>query len=215
MLVMPANNSKWQVHYWAGKYGNLGHLYSIGSHRGPFPHLPYALDNGRFPAWSSGKEWDREAYIGLLQWARDAHIQPLWALVPDVVADAAATFREWEAWSAVVRGFLPNVPLAFAAQDGMRPDDVPPEAGVVFLGGSTEWKRQAIRPWCERHQRVHVGRINTYKWLVECHNAGAESCDGTGWFRGCTKQLAGLEQYLQEQQTNSVPLEAQEQISWE
>jgi hypothetical protein len=28
------------------------------------------------------------------------------------------------------------------------------------------------------------------------HEAGAESCDGTGWFRGDQDQLAGLERYL-------------------
>lgn len=30
------------------------------------------------------------------------------------------------------------------------------------------------------------------------HDAGAESCDGTGWFRGDQKQLSGLRRYLYE-----------------
>lgn len=199
MLVMPANNSKWQVHYWAGKYGGLGHLYSIGSQRGPYPHLPYALDNGRFPAWSSGKEWDLEAYLSLLEWSMDASIKPLWVLVPDIVADAEGTLREWDLWSTAILELIPGATLAFAAQDGMSPDDVPANADVVFIGGSTEWKRQAIRPFCAAHPRVHVGRINTYRWLCYCADAGAESVDGTGWFRGDKKQLAGLEQFLSEQ----------------
>lgn len=63
-------------------------------------------------------------------------------------------------------------------------EDVPSDADVIFVGGSTEWKRQAIVPWCQRFPRVHVGRINTDKWLRYCEAAGAESVDGTGWFRG-------------------------------
>jgi len=50
--------------------------------------------------------------------------------------------------------------------------------------------------------RVHVGRINGEKGLWECHEAGAESCDGTGWFRGGNtegnKQLQMLLRYLEE-----------------
>jgi len=32
--------------------------------------------------------------------------------------------------------------------------------------------------------RVHVGAINSLKNLLRCKELGAESCDGTGWFRG-------------------------------
>ena len=37
MLVMPANNGKWQVHYWQGLYGGLGHLYGPGRTFAPMP----------------------------------------------------------------------------------------------------------------------------------------------------------------------------------
>lgn len=58
MIVMPGNWSKSTIHYWAGRYPDaLGHLYSPGSQRGPYGHLPYALDNGRFSCWSKGVEW--------------------------------------------------------------------------------------------------------------------------------------------------------------
>ncbi len=39
-MVMPANNTSWLVHYWAGLYGGLGHLYSPSRSEQPFPHLP-------------------------------------------------------------------------------------------------------------------------------------------------------------------------------
>lgn len=206
MIVMPANNSKWQVHYWQGKYGGLGHLYSVGSMKGPYEHLPYALDNGRFPAWSSGKEWSEHEYINLLAKARsacDAGLWPMWALVPDVVADRSGTLDQWSSWSERVRLHLPGVPLAFAAQDGMVPSDVPEDADVVFLGGTDDFKRPSIRTWCQAFRRVHVGRVNSYGMLLHCYECGAESCDGTGWFRGDQEQLRGLECFLRQQHEGS------------
>lgn len=197
MIVMPSNNGKFLVHYWQGKWGGLGHLYSVGGQRGPFEHLPYALDNGRFPAWSSGTEWDEDAYMRLLYWARDASIQPMWSLVPDVVTEPEATIDEWHKWLPKVKRF--GFPLAFAMQDGHDVSDVPAEADVVFIGGSTDWKWEMVPTVCQFFPRVHVGRVNTYRHLMICHNAGAESCDGTGWFRGGRERSAGLERYLFEQ----------------
>jgi hypothetical protein len=78
----------------------------------------------------------------------------------------------------------------------MTPQDVPSDADVIFVGGSTDWKRRTMSMWCEVFDRVHVGRINTERWLWECDEAGAESCDGTGWFRGRQAQLDGLLSYL-------------------
>ena len=197
MIVMPSNNGKYLVHYWQGKWGGLGHLYSVDGKRGPFDHLPYALDNGRYPAFTSGKSWDETKYLELLMHYKNSEQQPLWALVPDVVTDPVGTLQEWDKWLPIVRdtfGFTP----AFAVQDGHTPEDVPKEAKVIFIGGSTQWKRDNIRLFCDSFPRVHVGRINTYKWLVYCDECGAESCDGTGWFRGDKKQLDGLRQYLEE-----------------
>jgi hypothetical protein len=194
VIIMPANSTGIQTGYLAGRYGQFGHLFSPGGQRGPWPFMPYALDNGRFPAWSSGKPWDEGDYLALLEWAKDSCQAPRWVLVPDVVADADATLREWETWAPRLHAY--GWPLAFAAQDGMTPDDVPSGAEVVFLGGTDAWKRPSIRPWCEAFPRVHVGRVNTLKWLWHCHDAGAESCDGTGWFRGSQTQLAGLMTYL-------------------
>lgn len=197
MRVMVSNNGKNVVHYWAGKYeqaGLLGHLYSPAGFRGPFPWLPYAMDNGAYPAFSNGVPWEEDAFLLHCERAFAARIQPMWVVVPDVVGDAAATLAKWPVWAEKLRKY--GWPLAFAAQDGMSPSDIPTDAEVVFLGGSTEWKRSAIPVWCAAFPRVHVGRINTEKWLWVCQEAGAESCDGTGWFRGDPKQLAGLENYL-------------------
>lgn len=198
MIVMPANWSKNIVHYWAGRFsGYLGHLYSPGAQRGPYQWLPYALDNGRYSAWDKGIEWDGAAYSRLLQWAKASFQNPRWILVPDVVADREATLKEWDHWKPILTPF--RWPLAFAVQDGMAPDDVPAEASVIFVGGTTEWKWRTVRRWCSSFPRVHVGRVNGYNKLRLCESLGAESCDGTGWTRGDKHQLDGLYKWLCEQ----------------
>ena len=202
MIVMPANNRGIVVGWLAGRFpGRIGQLCSPGGFTRAHDFLPLALDNGRFSVWSAGKEWSEAAFIELLDTVYRMGGKPRWVLVPDVVADRDGTLREWEVWAPRLRRH--GWPLAFAAQDGMTSVDVPKDAAVVFVGGSTEWKRKTLHDWCEAFPRVHVGRINTDRWLWECHEAGAESCDGTGWMRGDERQLAGLIAYL-EQTTKGV-----------
>jgi hypothetical protein len=198
MLVMPANNRGQVVKDLARKFpGCIGHLYSPGGLSSLYDYIPFALDNGKFPVWAAGKTWDEAAFVGMLDRVVNAGGRPRWVLVPDVVADRDGTLREWDRWCSRLQGY--GWPLAFAAQDGMVADDVPCEASVVFVGGTTKWKRRTLHDWCDAFDRVHVGRINTDKWLWECHEAGAESCDGTGWFRGDARQLAGLVKFLERQ----------------
>lgn len=197
MMVMPANNSKMVVGYLAGIHpGKVGHLYSPGGLRGPYGWLPYALDNGAFPCWQKGQSWDESVYLGFLDRVAESPYNPRWILVPDVVADRDETLRKWDAWAPRLRKRHRGWPLAFAVQDGMTAEDVPEDADVVFVGGTTEWKKKTLHDWADAFERVHVGRINSPKWLWECDRAGVESCDGTGWFRGDKVQLAGLVSYL-------------------
>lgn len=191
---MPANNCKSVVHYWAGRYPNLiGHLYGPGAFRGPFAWMPFALDNGAYGAFSAGTAWDSDAWLALLDKVERTGERPLWVLVPDVVGDRDGTLRAWERWSPVAERY--GWPLAFAVQDGMARGDVP-DCDVVFVGGTTRWKRRTMHQWARDFRRVHIGRINTARWLWRCVEIGAESCDGTGWFRGDPEQLAGLESFL-------------------
>lgn len=195
MLVMPTNNSGIQIGYLCGKYpGRLGWLISPGGWRKPPSWMPYALDNGAFSAWLNKREWDEQAFIDLLDRTR-GHIRPLWVAVPDVVADAEATKARWQEWSQRIRE-ITNVPLAFVVQDGMTVADLPKDADVLFVGGSTEWKWRNLKMWTTAHPRVHVGRVNSERLLWMAHDAGAESCDGTGWMRGGEERLEDLERYL-------------------
>lgn len=201
MMVMPANNTGIRIGHLAGKFpGRMGHLFSPGAQRGPFGFMPYALDNGAF---AKKDAWEESEWIDLLDWAKLSGQRPLWAIVPDVVGDRIRTLRKWDLYAPRLAAY--GWPLAFAVQDGMTEEDVPNEAAVVFVGGTTEWKWRTVAMWCSafrsvtsRCKSVHVGRVNEYRRLWECHDAGAASCDGTGWTRGDQRQARGLVAYLEE-----------------
>lgn len=203
MMVMPSSNAGMVVGFLAGTYpGRIGWLLSPGDWKEPHDWLPYALDNGAFPQWEKRLPFDEAAFYAHCQRIRGRWHKPRWIAVPDVVADREGTLRSWFAHSPRVATY--GCPLAFVAQDGMTPDDIPPNASVVFVGGTTDWKWRNLRNWTGAFPRVHVGRVNTERMLWSAHEAGAESCDGTGWFRGCRKQLSGLLRYL-DHSTNGNP----------
>lgn len=199
MIVMPTNNTGRVIRELAVEFpGQLAHLMSVDGWRTPF--LSYALDNGAFAAWSKGERWMQREFIGLCDKAQQCATPPLWVVVPDVVTNREQTIWNWGAWEAKLRRFY-GWPLAFAVQDGMTSTDVPKDADVVFVGGSTEFKWSTLEMWCKEFPRVHVGRVNTYRLLWKATEAGAESCDGTGWMRGDQKQFRGLKQFLKEWQS--------------
>lgn len=194
MIVMPASNTNaFKINqYYPGR---MGLLFGPGDWKNP-RGLPYALDNGRFAVWSKGRKWDEALFSQLLARAASSGSSPRWIVVPDVVADAVATFEQWAHWEPRLRNL--GWQLALAVQDGMSPETVRRYSNpdVIFVGGSTPWKRNTLWAWCREFPRVHVGRVNTEKWLWNAHRCGAESCDGTGFFRGCQAQLRGLHRYL-------------------
>lgn len=193
---MPSNNTGSVVRDLAERHpGQLGHLMSPDGWRAPF--MPYALDNGAFGAWRRGDRFRQVEFLGLCDRAHLCGQTPLWVLVPDVVADRERTIWQWGAWAHTLRSWY-GFPLAFAVQDGMTEGDVPKDADVVFIGGTTGWKRRMIGYFAARFPRIHVGRINTYRWLWVCAEYGVESCDGTGWLRGDQDQLDGLRRFLAE-----------------
>lgn len=203
MMVMIANATGYEIGALAVLHaGQLGHLYSPGKGRARiYPWMPYALDNGAWIAHKNGVQWDPAEWRAMLRWAALSGVLPLWVLVPDVVGDREATLARWLEYAPEVAAY--GFRLAFAAQDGMTFDDVPAEAAVVFIGGSTEWKDAAIRPWCAAFPgRVHVARVNGAERLLAAHHAGAASVDGTGWFHDKNSKAGGqkamLMKYLRE-----------------
>lgn len=193
MMVMVTNNTGAKVRALFDQHPKrIGHLMSPGGWRTPWGE--YALDNGAFGAWRGQRQWDEVAYHGLCEKAQRHGHPPRWIVVPDVVANREATLKRWVEWAPRLRGF--GWPLAIAVQDGMVAADIPPDADVLFVGGSTKWKWVSLPMWCGTGLRVHVGRVNSPRALWRCHDLGVESVDGTGWVRGCRKQWQGLVDYL-------------------
>lgn len=196
-MVMLGNHSSPPVHFWAGRYPS-----KIGWLVGPSgmtktrlrSWLPYALDNDAFSAWQHGDEWSEANYYSFLEWVANQDYSPLWAAVPDVVADPDATHARWEQYAPTVKEY--GWPLAFVVQDGMTPSDVPDDAEVVFVGGTYKWKWRSVEAFTEQFDRVHIGRVNTIQKLRRSEELGAESVDGTGWFRRPEREFYELEEFL-------------------
>ena len=189
------DNTGFMCGWIAGKYdGRIGRMFSPPRWYTPAGVIPYVLDNGAYGAWTNQSEWDEGAFYCMLAKADECGEDPLWVVVPDVVADSDATLEKWNEHAPRISRF--GFPLAFAVQDGMQPNDVPRNADVIFVGGTTKWKWRNLKMWCEEFPRVHVGRVNSNRLLWMADKAGAESCDGTGWFRREPERLEELTLYL-------------------
>jgi hypothetical protein len=210
-MVMISNQTGFEAGLLCGIYPNhVGHLYSPGGERGPYPEVKHGYDNNKFNCKSklfpNKPEWDEARWRLMLRRAALSGVPPLWVLVPDEPGDRDGTLCSWDRYAPEVRAF--GFRLAFAVQDGMAFGDVPDDDCVLFLGGGDEWKDAAIKPWCSRFPgRVHVGRVNGMPRLLAAYHAGAVSVDGTGWFHKDNNksggQLAMLRKFLRETSANA------------
>lgn len=171
----------------------VGNLFSPGGFWNN--SIDFALDNYVFASWKQGRKWDSEKFIAHLDRVKLSGKSPLWVVCPDAVGDCSETRQLWDEWSPRLRSEY-GWSLAYAVQDGQTIEDVPTDADVIFVGGTTEWKRSTISMWCGNFLRCHVARINTYRWLWYCHKCGAESIDGTGWLWGHKRENQDLLDYL-------------------
>jgi hypothetical protein len=199
MIVMPADNNNMYCGFLAGKYeGRIAWL--MTAHRkwkNPKWWMDWALDNGAFPAWENKTPFDFDKFYSTLEESRRVK-RPRWVVVPDCVANRAETLRLWGEHASRVAEY--GYPLAFVAQDGMTPDDIPSNADVVFIGGTTHWKWTNLKAFTSSFPRIHVGRVGSERMLWMAHEAGAESCDSSGWFRegDNLNRVGGLVNYLEE-----------------
>lgn len=198
---MPSNNTGAAVRALFDRFpGRIAHLMSPARWHTPWGGW-YALDNGAFGAWKNRREWEPGPFLAMCDKAAAHHHAPRWVVVPDSVGDREATLVRWRDWSVDLRAWF-GWPLAFAVQDGMTEADIPDDADVLFIGGTTEWKWASLPRWCAMGRRVHVGRVNGPRALRRCAELGVESVDGTGWTRGDQDQWRGLVQFLEDPTTD-------------
>lgn len=161
---------------------NTGWLMGPRYWKNPRPEVAFALDNDAYQSFSNGIPYDFRAWANFLEKVKASGLEPLWALVPDVVGNREKTLEQWRMFHTVISNDY-GWKTALAVQDGMTMDDVRECApDVVFVGGTTEWKWRTAHEWCRDFPRVHIGRVR-HRRLRYCEQIGAESCDGTGWFR--------------------------------
>ncbi len=141
-------------------------------------HGRWAMDNGAFSGFDEG------AFVRMLE-VFSEYAGCLFVTAPDVVADAASTRRRWPFWWRLISGL--GFPVAFVAQDGLSPEQVPwDELGALFIGGSTAYKESAEVRGLMAYAKArgiwtHWGRVNgkrRYELALKC---GCDSIDGTGF----------------------------------
>lgn len=190
MRLMCSNHSShWYMDLVQKHPDNLGWLIGPRVWKNPRPGVAFALDNDAFQSFTNGTPYDFKAWAAFLLKVKKTKETPLWALVPDVVANRAATLEQWGMFNRVVAEDY-GWRTALAVQDGMTREDVLGlrfKPDVIFVGGTSKWKWNTAHEWSRGFERVHVGRVNGKRRLWHCQNIGAESCDGSGWTRGTTK----------------------------
>jgi hypothetical protein len=176
--------------------GDLGYIDTPAQGNKRPEGVAWAADNGCF---GKGYPGDEEWFAWLKRNAVDAP-SCLFAVAPDVVADAAATLERSRPWLPRIRSL--GYPAALVAQDGLEHLGVPwDEFDVLFIGGSTEWKlgpyaRVVIHETKRRGKWVHMGRVNSEKRYRYAHALGCDSADGTFLVFGPDKNLPRLKAWL-------------------
>lgn len=159
--------------------GRLGCITTPRQGNTTFPDEWDAIaDNGCF----SGK-WEHQAWFG---WLLDLPRSVRFAVAPDVFDPTGApcheaTLERWRTYGPLIErhGFTP----AFVCQVGATPQNVP-DAPVLFLGGTTEWKLGPDAWRITEHAKsdgrwVHMGRVNSERRLTTARAMGCDSVDGT------------------------------------
>lgn len=202
MLIMGQSNRIW--HFWCGRNpGSVGILIgpSYGKRVPVDSYMPMVLDNDAFTCWRDKKPWDVEKWREMLKWIKMTGVDPLWAAVPDVVANRELTIKNWNIYSDEI--FNLGWKAAFCVQDGMSVCDVPKDADVIFVGGSDRWKFPNLGMWTESFPRVHCARVNAIEMIESCERLGCESVDGTGWFREPSREdkLPAIKRFIEGHRT--------------
>lgn len=147
--------------------------------------MAHALDNAAWVEFVTGLPWDEAAFLRAVELHGPSAD---FIVVPDKVGDAAVTRERIAKWLPLLaaRCDIEHVRLLIAVQDGMTFEEVEQLAGGrigIFIGGTTEWKLQAIIPWGRwakaRGIYCHVGRVNTARRIFLCAAGKVSSFDGT------------------------------------
>jgi hypothetical protein len=144
------------------------------------PGATWCADNG---CYGKGYPGDQAWIAWLASYTPEEISRCVFAVAPDVVGDAAATWERSEPWLPRIRAL--GYPAALVAQNGLEDLDVPWDAfDVLFIGGDDAWKlgpaaRQLVAEAKARGKHVHMGRVNSARRFRYAAAIGCDSVDGT------------------------------------
>jgi hypothetical protein len=158
-----------------------------GTTRARMDGYQFAVDNGCYQPSDPAKAQDPDRVAQWLCWMATLPTEGrMFAVAPDVYADAEATW-EWSDWWLEAIRWL-GWPVALVAQNGAE-DHAPmwdeiERWDVLFVGGDTDWKLSSDAADCIREAQlhdkwIHVGRVNTLRRWRWCLDLGVDSVDGT------------------------------------
>lgn len=158
----------------------LSPQYSMNKYRDYLDCHAYGIDNQCFVQAAA---FDFTAFLAFLKRVKADYPTRLcrFVVVPDTVADAEATRRQWIRYAPSIRRL--GFPLAYVAQDGLT--QLPRvKFDALFIGGSTEYKLsqtvvKLVRQAKARGLWVHMGRVNTLTRLTHAYLIGCDSVDGS------------------------------------
>lgn len=163
-------------------------------------------DNGCFS--------DRWTHDHWFRWLLDLPRSVRFVVAPDVFDPVGgechgATLERWYYYGSLIErhGFTP----AFVCQVGATADNLP-DAPVLFLGGTTEWKLgpeawAIVRRW-KSERWIHMGRVNSQRRFRTARAMGCHSVDGTFLTFGPDTNLPKLLGWLEDQEREPMLWEA-------
>ena len=138
------------------------------------PGVDWALDNGCFNA-----QWSEHRWRHTIERYADVE-RCLFAVVPDVVGDAAQTDDMWKRYAPFVKEH--GYKAAYVTQNGCTA--IPDDADAVFAGGDNQWKlgtdnAELVAEAQRRGLWSHMGRVNGMRRMRFADDHGYDSVDGT------------------------------------
>jgi hypothetical protein len=179
--------------------GEFGQIVTPKSGDKILPGATWALDNGCFSKKWSESRWKKN----IVRYKEESNC--LFAVVPDVVADAERTNELWDRWLPFVKEH--GYKAAYVLQNACT--QVPENADAIFTGGDTDWKlgpeaRELMFEAQDRGLWCHMGRVNSLKRLRYAIECGYDSVDGT-YIKYCPeKNLNDMRRWLEKVHTELI-----------
>lgn len=160
----------------------------------------HALDNGCF---AQGDRFDPGNWLEWLASMRPYRTQCLFAVAPDVLGDAGATWERSAPYLPTIRQL--GYRAALVAQDGFDPCAIDWTAfDALFIGGTDAFKLAegggyaAAMAARAHHKWLHLGRVNSLRRLRAARTSAYDSADGTYVKFGPDRNLPQVYEWLDE-----------------